>query len=271
MNKLFRGLLRISSLKNNYLSLVILAVLLTTISYGQYDSTKTRQPVSGYGFDYKNIKLGTIIIGLDTPKMALKDSGAIAYKNQSLWTYTGAYWRQVTGSLVVGHDGIDSLIISNNGGTICSWTDNTPTCYDLDKFYFAASMNFDFTKLIHYNFQGIKLDSVDLHYTPLVARVGGGIIIGDTVVLGRAGFELHLDSSFTFGGGGGTTADSTLTATAAQTAFTFTSVPASYSDYMVFVNGAIIEPVTYYSTLSNVITFTAGLIAGDKVRYHRTK
>lgn len=72
------------------------------------------------------------------------------------------------------------------------------------------------------------------------------------------------------GGSGGTTADSTLTATAGQTAFTFVSVPSNYNDYIIFINGMAINQ-TFFTASSNTITFTTSLNAGDKVRYKRIK
>jgi hypothetical protein len=69
---------------------------------------------------------------------------------------------------------------------------------------------------------------------------------------------------------GGTTDYQTQTATAAQTAFTFTSVPASYNDYWLDINGAVIQQ-SYYTTSGNIITFTSALTAADKVQFHRTK
>lgn len=70
---------------------------------------------------------------------------------------------------------------------------------------------------------------------------------------------------------GGTTIDETIVATGGQTAFTFTSVPADYANYLIFINGAEIENATYFTTSGNIVTFTSGLVAGDRVRYRRIK
>ena len=71
------------------------------------------------------------------------------------------------------------------------------------------------------------------------------------------------------GGSGGTTADSTLTATAGQTAFTFSSVPASTKDYIIFING---NATTNFTASGDTITVgMTDLVAGDKVRYKRIK
>jgi hypothetical protein len=77
--------------------------------------------------------------------------------------------------------------------------------------------------------------------------------------------------SFTDNDSGGTTSEQVLTATAAQTAFTFTSVPASYNDYIIFVNGSAWQSTTGYTTSGNIVTTTTGLAAGDIVTFRRIK
>jgi len=69
--------------------------------------------------------------------------------------------------------------------------------------------------------------------------------------------------------GGGTTTYEIQTASGATT-FTFTSVPASYSDYMIFVNGSKIRSTTDYTTSGNIVTIPT-IISGDKVEYQRIK
>lgn len=90
-----------------------------------------------------------------------------------------------------------------------------------------------------------------------------------------AGTNVTLSGSYpniTFNASGGsssTTADSTITATAGQTSFTFSSVPASTNDYIIFVNGGAI---TNFTVSGNTITVgMTDLLAGDKVRYKRIK
>lgn len=72
------------------------------------------------------------------------------------------------------------------------------------------------------------------------------------------------------GSGGGTTDKSTQTATAGQSAFTFSGLPASANNYDIFINGCYINP-SYYSSSGTTITFSAGLIFGDVVDYSRKK
>lgn len=60
----------------------------------------------------------------------------------------------------------------------------------------------------------------------------------------------------------------TLTATAGQTAFTFTSVPVSYDDYDIYRNG-VWQQHTLYTASGNIVTFGSGVDNGDKITYRR--
>lgn len=70
---------------------------------------------------------------------------------------------------------------------------------------------------------------------------------------------------------GGTTDYQTATATEGQTAFVFSSVPASMDDYIIFVWGVAATPTTDYTTSGDTITFTTGLTDGSIVRFQRIK
>jgi hypothetical protein len=63
--------------------------------------------------------------------------------------------------------------------------------------------------------------------------------------------------------------DSTITATGGQTVFPFSNVSANKHDGFVTIWGVLVDESLY--TISGGITLTSGAIAGDKVRYHRTK
>jgi len=86
--------------RDNYLAalLICLAITFSFGAHAQYDSTKVRQPVNGYGFDWKNGKFGSLIIPKDTPKLAIADSGGISFIGGKVWNWTGHYWKQVSGS-----------------------------------------------------------------------------------------------------------------------------------------------------------------------------
>jgi lysophospholipase L1-like esterase len=62
------------------------------LSKAQYDSSRSRQAIGAYGYDVNNYSFKTIIISRDTIKMAYKDSGAIAYKNNNFYCWNGIYW-----------------------------------------------------------------------------------------------------------------------------------------------------------------------------------
>ena len=85
------------SFRDKYLALFA-ALLISFSLSAQYDSTKNIQAQSSYGFDNRNTRSReSAIIPNDTPKLALKDSGAIAYKGGYLWTYNGVYWSKISG------------------------------------------------------------------------------------------------------------------------------------------------------------------------------
>lgn len=95
---------------------------------------------------------------------------------------------------------------------------------------------------------------------------------------GTAAYSLAVDASGNIiedvaggGGGGGTTTDEVITATAGQTAFSFTGVPVASADFQVFVNGQKWHYTTGYTHSGNVVTVTTPLAVGDLVNYHRIK
>lgn len=146
MKQSLSRLFEFKSLKDRYLSLAILAALLI-LSFGasaQYDSTKPRQAQNGYGFDWKNGKFQTLITGIDTPKMAFKDSGAIAYKGGKIWIYTGRYWKEPTASAIP--TAYDSVTRKISGDVVWSgaglvFNSNTITYKILGQTYTAAPAN----------------------------------------------------------------------------------------------------------------------------------
>lgn len=71
------------------------------------------------------------------------------------------------------------------------------------------------------------------------------------------------------GGSSGTRSYTITNATAGQTAFTFTSVPSGYEDYLIFRNGVLLEPVTEYSTSGNIVTLVSAASLNDRIRYQR--
>jgi hypothetical protein len=70
---------------------------------------------------------------------------------------------------------------------------------------------------------------------------------------------------------GGTTSEQPLTATGGQTAFTFTSLPASYNDYIIFINSLVAESTTDYTASGNIVTLVVPRVAGDRILMRRIK
>lgn len=68
----------------------------------------------------------------------------------------------------------------------------------------------------------------------------------------------------------GSTTSYQIQTASGSTAFTFTGVPASIDDYMIFVNGSAIRPTTDYTTAGNVVTVPT-ILTGDRVRFQRIK
>lgn len=96
----------VKSLRNNYLSLLVLSafLILSVCSYGQdgnsspkHDTTRILQAVHGDGFDYDGVIRirGGLPIPQDTFKLKARDSGAIAYKGGYMWQWSGRKWNYV--------------------------------------------------------------------------------------------------------------------------------------------------------------------------------
>lgn len=104
--------------------------------------------------------------------------------------------------------GIDSITL--HGDTLCQWAFGTPTCFPLGDYFAYASLNFDSTRIIFYNFNGEPLDSVYLKHS--IVRAGAGIQIdisgppyADTATIsatgsgGGASLQSATDSSILLG------------------------------------------------------------------------
>lgn len=78
-------------------SLVALFIICFTAAGQYYDSTKSLTRNNTSGFDWNNSKVrGAQMIPTDTFKLAVKDSGAIAYKNGYIYSYNGYIWTVLT-------------------------------------------------------------------------------------------------------------------------------------------------------------------------------
>ena len=140
----------------------ILTLLFTLASFAasaQYDSTRQLQSIQAYGYSWNNVRaIGSNIIPLDTFKLAVKDSGGIAYKSGFVWAWNGYKWVVQAGRVTISTgSGVDSVTYSSN--QLCQWIDGVSTCYRLNKFFDSTSYNYDSTKTIFYN-NGIARDSI---------------------------------------------------------------------------------------------------------------
>jgi len=88
---------------DNYKALkTAMAFLIIFVSFSasaQYDSTKLLQDQNSYGFRWKNGKFRyQLTIPTDTVPMAVADSGSLAYKNGSVYKWSGYSWASVGGT-----------------------------------------------------------------------------------------------------------------------------------------------------------------------------
>lgn len=120
---------RSSALLDNYRPLIFLLFFATSAFnlFAQYDSTKALLDQNGYGFRWKNGKfknsLGT---PTDTIKMAVSDSGSIAYKNQVFYYWDGYKWKTPTGAVtwsLSGNSNYNGIVI-NPGDSIIFFGDS---------------------------------------------------------------------------------------------------------------------------------------------------
>lgn len=111
--------------RDKYLAaaMIGLALFFSNSASAQYDSTKQRQAVNSYGFDWKNGKFGSLVLPTDTVMMAVKDSGAIAYKGGDLWKWDGYVWSQITGSGGGSDSGFQVLFAPLGGVPIAKFID----------------------------------------------------------------------------------------------------------------------------------------------------
>jgi len=98
-----------------FLSLVL---SFTALSQSIYDSSKVLQENNAYGFDFKNVGVrGILKLSRDTTKLAMRDSGSIAYVNRSIYFWDGYKWNPSAKKLndstfIVGND---TMRISGSG------------------------------------------------------------------------------------------------------------------------------------------------------------
>lgn len=100
---------------------------------------------------------------------------------------------------------------------------------------------------------------------------GGSVTLTTTGSSGAATLLAGTLNIPIYAGGGGTTTFTNTTATAGQTVFPFTAVPANASDYMIFKNRVLMFNGIDYTTAANVVTMSTATVAGDIISYQRIK
>jgi hypothetical protein len=71
----------------------VLSLLVSLAVKAQVDTLRTIQPFAGYGLQINNLRVpGSMTIPKDTFKLKVIDSGAIAFKDGKIWTWTGYQW-----------------------------------------------------------------------------------------------------------------------------------------------------------------------------------
>lgn len=215
MKEALNGPKHVRSLKNRYLSLFIATVLILC-SFGSYaqlparDTTRDLKYIEAEGYSWRN---GQFLVSLrlsnDTPRLALRDSGAVAYKGGNLWTWDGVFWNQKSSVTVVGGgSGVDSVIF-NQPAQVCVFAlhSGSPRCFELDKFIVHIGDNYDSTMWVGYNYQGIAVDSTDRNLILVFTR--DGLDHTDTTVT-RNGKQRRGIVFFATGITGGSVSDTTI-------------------------------------------------------------
>lgn len=101
MNRLLTGS-RTKSFRDKYLALamVLVTLLIGGSAFGQVDTTKQRQRINAYGYDYKNVAIDSSFrLPQDTFKLKVKDSGALAMKGGVIFVWTGIKWDTASGKV----------------------------------------------------------------------------------------------------------------------------------------------------------------------------
>jgi len=144
----------------------LLIILLIFTAFTSSAQVYQRDPAYGRSIDrYEVLKdLGIpTFCGTPTVNSTVTDKAKIAYDScgHKFYIYdpSNATWGQVTGGGVIVDSGVDSITYHDN--QLCQWVDGVSTCYFLNKFYDSSALNYNQTKIIHFN-TGHPVDSVSL-------------------------------------------------------------------------------------------------------------
>lgn len=146
------------------------------------------------------------------------------------------------------------------------WTDTTL----IDKKYLTDRIN-PIIAAVNTNTTNIAANTTAI--AGKLSNITGLVTAGTNVTVtgsGTSGSPYVINSS---GGGSPIVSyDSTITATASQTTFTFSTFPTSTTYVSVTRNGCSSDSSFYtYNPSTQTLTFTGGMVAGDKIRLHIIK
>jgi hypothetical protein len=277
---------------NNIIMKQILFILFIFLGYTSFGQVYQNYPQS---MKTPRVRVDSVLslpLGIERTRNISggQDTGQIRYNkaDSSVYIYTGSQWAQITGGgsgvTVVAYGknaGGDSTILLLSNGTRYAAKDSIGTGSSSPDTVIVKAPCY----IIPAGTAGSTHDSLVCPIDSLIAAAGSGTtkystnewgilidsattdlykIRGDSSVLAS---KPYVDNKLALI----STSDQTLVSTSAQTAFTFTGVPASYADYLIFVNGMEVENTEYFTTSGNIVTFTTGLITGDRVRFKRIK
>jgi hypothetical protein len=144
----------------------LLIIFLIFTAFTSSAQVYQRDPSYGRSIDrYEVLKdLGIpTFCGTPTVNSTVTDKAKIAFDScgHKFYIYdpSNATWGQVTGGGVIIEPGVDSITYHDN--QLCQWVDGVSTCYFLNKFYDSSALNYNQTKIIHFN-TGHPVDSVSL-------------------------------------------------------------------------------------------------------------
>ena len=180
--------------------ILFLLLLFPTIAYSQYDSTRNRQTVYAYGFNWLNGKFASsFVIPTDTAKLAVRDSGAIAYKSGNLFKYNGFSWSIIEGT---GGGGSSVEYVLQGWGTKVdsvgrNYTVGVDTNLIVNHTYFDSVIN-NISGSVEYVKQGryTLIDSTGRNYTVNVDTAGPLTIVRQTIHDSIAGIDIAKDTVY---------------------------------------------------------------------------
>lgn len=111
MKKALWGLDHVKAFRDKYLAAVMMvaALLISSLASAQVDTTKVRQRINAFGYEYKNITVDSSLrIPRDTFRLKQSDTGSLAFKGGKIWKWvqTDILKWQEAGASVLASQGL---------------------------------------------------------------------------------------------------------------------------------------------------------------------